>query len=348
VLIALASGVTPSADVVRGIANLVSSSVDGLASEHVSIHDETGREWSERSDSSAAGLSNAQLRVQLEVERTVEQKVATLLQGVVGENNAKVKVSALLNFDRLERQTQSVDPERQAIASEQKSETTPGAEGGSGSTSVSHTYENTRSTETYAGSVGTVRRLSVAVLVNERREPSSGPADTLPRFTARSAGELARIDTLVRAAVGADAVRGDQVTVISLRFDTPRVEIARPAPVPMLDRVRPFVQPMLTALGLLLAFGLIYRTIGVMRVTGADRPAALPGASASGTASLGASTGSHAAVAGGGAAAVANPNAAPRYMFREADTEIRDKVVSTVVDHPEAAARLVKAWLKDS
>jgi flagellar biosynthesis/type III secretory pathway M-ring protein FliF/YscJ len=51
---------------------------------------------------------------------------------------------------------------------------------------------------------------------------------------------------------------------------------------------------------------------------------------------------------GGGAAAVSNPNASPRYMFREADTEIRDKVVSTVVDHPEAAARLVKAWLKDS
>ncbi|MBI2406726.1 MAG: flagellar M-ring protein FliF [Gemmatimonadetes bacterium] len=352
VLIAVQSGASPSPDVVRGIANLVSSSVDGLGADRVSIHDETGREWSERADSSSAGLSSAQLRAQLEVERTLEQKVTSLLQGVVGAGNSRVTVSAPLNFDRLERTTQSVDPDRQAIATEQKSESTPGEEGGASSSSVSHTYENTRSTETYAGSVGTVRRLSVAVLVNERREPATGASDTVPRFTSRSAAEMARIDTLVRATVGADAARGDQVTVVSLRFDSPRIAVATPAPVPALERVRPFIQPVLTALGLLLAFALMYRTLGVVRASASSGPRTLPAASASSAAAIEAPAAA-AAVAGGAsaaslAAAAAPKSNAPRFAFREADTEIRDKVVSTVVEHPEAAARLVKAWLKES
>jgi flagellar biosynthesis/type III secretory pathway M-ring protein FliF/YscJ len=34
-------------------------------------------------------------------------------------------------------------------------------------------------------------------------------------------------------------------------------------------------------------------------------------------------------------------------VFPEANTEIRDKVVSTVSHNPDSAARLVKSWIKD-
>ena len=39
--------------------------------------------------------------------------------------------------------------------------------------------------------------------------------------------------------------------------------------------------------------------------------------------------------------------AAPKFVFPEANTEIRDKVVSTVAQNPDSAARLVKSWIKD-
>lgn len=349
VLIALQSGASPAAEVVRGIANLVSSSVDGLSADHVSIHDETGREWSERADSgSAAGMTSVQLRTQTEVERSLEQKVAGLLAGVVGEGNSRVKVSAVLNFDRLARTTQSVDPDRQSLASEQKSESTPGADGGVASSATARTYENTRSTETFSGSVGRLQRLSVAVLVNEQRQAPAGPDDTIPRFVPRSTAELARIDTLVRTAVGADGTRGDQVSVVSLRFDLPRVATARPAPVSTMDRVRPFIQPFITVLGLLLAFALMYRTLGMIRPAPAKARAAvaLAGNGAAPSDGAAAPPASIAARTPAAFPVTDNSASAPRFSFREADTEMRDKVVATVAEHPEAATRLVKAWLK--
>jgi hypothetical protein len=39
--------------------------------------------------------------------------------------------------------------------------------------------------------------------------------------------------------------------------------------------------------------------------------------------------------------------ATPKFVFPEANTEIRDKVVSTVSHNPDSAARLVKSWIKD-
>jgi flagellar M-ring protein FliF len=80
VVLALKQGGEPSPDVVQGIAHLVSASVDGLNSENVSIHDETGRQWSEPNDgSSAAGLSGHELRVQQDVEKYLEHKAEDLI-----------------------------------------------------------------------------------------------------------------------------------------------------------------------------------------------------------------------------------------------------------------------------
>jgi hypothetical protein len=59
-----------------------------------------------------------------------------------------------------------------------------------------------------------VRKLTVAVLVNDRA--SGGPT---PTTAPRTPAELARIDTLVRAAVGIDSARGDQLAVVNVAFD---------------------------------------------------------------------------------------------------------------------------------
>jgi flagellar M-ring protein FliF len=347
VLLALKQGGEPSADVVQGIAHLVSASVDGLAPENVSIHDETGRQWSEPNDrSSPAGLSGHELRVQQDVEKYLEHKAEDLISELVGPNNARVRVSASINFDKVERTTQAIDPEKQALASEQKTEITPGQQGGAAQTNVANSYENTKSTEVFSGAIGNVKRVTVAVLVNDKRLPASGPKDSVARFQTRTPEELARIEMLVRSALGVDSTRGDAVSVVSLPFDQPKVVVA-PLPVPdFASKVEQFQRPAVTAVALLMAFALALITMRSLKSRGTSS-LALPGAIAVSSANM---LPAGAPAASSSMSVVPAPRAipaAPKFVFPEANTEIRDKVVSTVSQNPDSAARLVKSWIKD-
>ena len=63
------------------------------------------------------------------------------------------------------RTTNSVDPEKQAVVSETKSEIVPGAgQQGAAQTNTANTYENTKSVETFTATVGNIKKLSVAVI----------------------------------------------------------------------------------------------------------------------------------------------------------------------------------------
>ena len=181
---------TPPREVVEGIQHLIASSIDGLESERVTIVDDSGRLLSSPDDpTSAAGLSGRQMGVQREVEGYLETRAEDLVGQIVGRGNTRVQVAAMVNFDRVERTTQTMDPEKQATAQEQKAEIVPGAQGGAGSSNMATTYENSKSVETFSNAIGSLRRLSVAVLVNER---NTGTAEK-PTFTPRTPEELTRI-----------------------------------------------------------------------------------------------------------------------------------------------------------
>lgn len=347
VVLALKQGGEPSQDVVEGIAHLVSASVDGLAPENVSIHDDAGRQWSEPNDgNSVAGLSDHELRVQEDVEKYLEHKAEDLISQLVGPNNARVRVAASINFDKVERTTQAVDPDKQALASEQKSEIIPGQQGGAASTNIANSYDNTKSTEVFSGAIGNVKRVTVAVLVNDKRLPPSGATDTIPRYQPRTPEELARIEMLVRSALGVDSTRGDAVSVVSLPFDTPKVNVQ---PVPVADfatKVEEYQRPAVTGVAILLAFALALFTMRSLKSRGASG-LALPGALAVSSANM---LPAGPPVPAPTMTVVPAPRAipaTPKFVFPEANTEIRDKVVSTVSHNPDSAARLVKSWIKD-
>src|SRR5919202_142809 len=208
VVLRLRTGQTPEPDVVRGIAHLVASSVDGIESGHVTVVDDAGRLLSDAEDASTpAGLTSSQLRAQREVERYLEAKAEDLVSRVVGRGNVRVQVAAAMNFDRVERTVQTVDPDRQAAASEQKSPR-----------NTATSYENSRSLETFSGAVGGVRRLTVAVVVNERRAMTADSAASGALMNRGPAVDLARVEALVRNAVGLDSARGDLISVVSVPF----------------------------------------------------------------------------------------------------------------------------------
>ena len=225
VTLAMLNGQQPRSETVQGIASLVASSIGGLDPEHVTVVDERGQSLTTK-DGSLTELTSRQLTVQREVESYMEQKADKLLSSLVGDGNARVQVAATINFDKVERTVQAVDPDRQALVTEQKAEVTPTApQQGAGYTTTSSSFENTHSVESFSGAIGNVTKLTVAVLIADKvTMPAADSTATVPPepiITARTPEEITRVEMLVKNALGVDSTRGDMISVMSAPFDVP-------------------------------------------------------------------------------------------------------------------------------
>jgi flagellar M-ring protein FliF len=322
--------------VVQGIQYLVSSSVGGMQSASVMVLDDAGRLLSAPNDGASA-LTNRQLEMRREVERHLEEKAGELVAQVVGAGNARVQVSAEVNFDRVERTTESMDPDGQVAATEQLSEIIPGAEGGAGSRTSATTYDNSRRMETLSSAGGNVSRVTVAVLVNNRQVGTGEDA----RLEPRSREELDGIQTLVERAVGFNAQRGDAVSVVSLAFTGAAPFTENPA-MDVVGIAHDFMRPILTLIALLLAFVVALKVIRTLRPEPAVQPATLALAGAEGAAALPALESGESIPSQ--AAQEALPEEKPRSML----PSTREKVETLIAEQPDVAARLIRTWLQES
>jgi flagellar M-ring protein FliF len=336
VVLKLRSGAAASPDMVQGIGHLVSSSIDGIESGNVAVLDDGGRLLSAPAEAgSLAALTSRQLSMQREVEQYLESKAEQLLGQFMGVGNARVQVAADLNFDRIERTTESLDPDGQVMSAEQRSEIVPGAEGGAASTTSTTEYQNSRVLETFSGAPGELDRLSVAVLVNDRLVPAADGGEE-PLVVARTAEELARIETLVRSAVGVNDQRGDLISVVSVPFDGVAVVAVEGQSGPgVMDVVQTVQRPALTIIGLLLAFIVAMRVLKMLK--DASPPKQVE------------------ALTDGGMIEdlprVEAPAPEPIVVKRTIpiiNTVMRDRVVASVEEHPNLAARLVRAWMREA
>lgn len=362
VVLALTSGTTPTPDVVQGIQHLVASSVGVVTAERVVVLDDVGRMLSLPDDAAGiAGTSSRQQGVQKEVEHSLREKAQAIMDRAVGPGNATVTVTAAISFDKVQRTSSVVDPDRQAISTEQKAEIVPGAEGGAGSTNVATAFENTKTVETFEGAIGSVRRLDVAVLVNHKLVPlvdSTAAAGTAAAGTAaagtaaaeradstaardsvlvpapRSAEELASLERLVRTAVGADSARGDQVSVVNMPF-APTARVEGEPPPTLLATLERYQRPATNVLGLLLA-----TVIGLMTLRALKPPVPVVVPPSAPTLLSAA-----ASPAGGGAILVSK--SAPTFQVEVGDTVLRDQTVQLIEKNPDDAARLFRVWLRE-
>jgi flagellar M-ring protein FliF len=373
VTLTMNNGQRPEETTVRGIASLVAGSVGGLEQDHVTIVDERGQSLTMEGEGSIAGLSSQQLAVQREVETHMEKKADDILSSLVGVGNSRVQVAASINFDKIERTTQAVDPDKQAMSSEQRAEVTPGTpQQGAGYNTTSTTYENTRSVENFSGAIGNLRRITVAVLVADKvtfppvlantkaadSTASTAAVTPAPIITPRTPEEIARIETLVRTALGIDSTRGDVISVVSAPFDMPAPAVAADtAPTPdMLTKIQSNPKPVIamTALVALLVIAVV--------LVSALKPKTVPPtaqtkalAAAPGYAELPASTSMQDALQ------AARDNARMQAELDElasADqqrtialppvptTPEREQAMATVDQRPDAALRVVRSWLK--
>jgi flagellar M-ring protein FliF len=213
VIVDLEPGARLRPDQVRGIYALVSASVEGLRPSGVTVVDTSGRELGGGGGSEEFAATSEQLRIQQEVETHLREKARGLLEQVVGQGKATVQVTAALDFERVERSIETYDPEKTVIRSEQRI-TGAGSAGDSQETTLTN-YEIDKTVQRILGSVGTIQRLSVAVLVDGVETPTAGGA---PAYAERPAEELATLAAIVQDAVGYDETRGDTFEIASLRF----------------------------------------------------------------------------------------------------------------------------------
>lgn len=118
------------------------------------------------------------------------------------------------------------------------------AAGGEAGTSPSNTrqqatrnFELDRTISHTRQQVGTVKRLSVAVVVDNKLAPAAaGKAGAAPKRIALTPQELDRLNVLVKDAVGFDAARGDRVSVINQPFIDAQLIMGEEEAVPIWER----------------------------------------------------------------------------------------------------------------
>lgn len=266
---------------IQGIVHLVAGSVEGLEADMVTVVDANGRILTASHDEENAGLASPGiLDYQQTLERRLENRAQTLLDRALGMENSVVRVSASLDFLQQEQTEEIYDPDASVVRSEQSVQEksgmssaggVPGAQsnlqqGGvnafapvpTSRSEESVNYEISKVVSHKVFPVGTVKQLSVAVLVADRVTPS---ADGDVTYAPRSEKELVAIENMVRNALGLEKSRGDRIEVTSMPFEETFVNEPPPAPTAPdnLYTYLPFIKYGLVTLGLFFAYLLLFR-----------------------------------------------------------------------------------------
>lgn len=235
---------------IRGIANLVASSIPEMDIENVSIVDQKGNLLSVAVEDERLIIAAQHLDYTRKVEEDIALRVRRLLSPLLGNANFNTEVSADLDFTEVEQAEETFNPDLPAVRSEQLVEEQrvgagnaggiPGAltnqppvagqapqvAGGGGGAQAGAPSSNSRSqsvknyeldrTVSYTKhEKGRLRRLSVAVVIDDKKKLG---ADGVIETTPWTQNELDRLGILVRDAVGFSAVRGDSINVLNEPF----------------------------------------------------------------------------------------------------------------------------------
>lgn len=229
---------------IGGIIHLVSSSVEGMQPQNVTVIDNMGNLLSKPSDIDVIADSK-HLEYQKSVDKEYESKLQSMLEGIIGRGKAIVRVATKIDFTQVEKTEEKFDPDTIAVRSEQRTQekstgaTTGGIPGvlsnqpgmqppqaaGSPSSSQKQSesinYEVSRSVSKIIQPKGEVKSISVAVLVDGTYKKEKGKKIYVPR----SEDEIKKYKEIVMAAIGYNKERGDQVIVENVPFESAIEEI---------------------------------------------------------------------------------------------------------------------------
>ena len=261
VVLAPYPGRAVSASQVQAIVHLVSSSVPYLTPDHVTVVDNVGKLMTESATEQKLGMTSAQEQHKQQLEEVLRNRIMQILTPMVGEANVRSQVNLSLDFTQTESTTEDFDNRekgprtRSEVLAEDRAAVRP-AEGIPGSLantppatptttnntqvdpskgqSESNSTLSSRSTRNFEldrtvryvrNASGGIKKVSVAVIVNER--PAPPPAEgtaadpNAPKSLPYTPQELEQMQQVVRGVVGFDEARGDIVSVVPARFEAP-------------------------------------------------------------------------------------------------------------------------------
>jgi flagellar M-ring protein FliF len=273
VMLTLQNGRSLSDGQVQAIRFLVASSIPGMNADQVSVIDQRGALLSD----TASGSDMKAFQLQLQVEDRFRRALDTLLGPMLGAGNYTVEVHADVDMSESQATRESFPENDRALTSEQITRSTSGsgtppavgipgalsnqppqattiaaagpqpapvaAAGTESNENAARAYEVGREISVTHSPQGKLRRVSVAVALNQGKK-------------ALTQADLTKIDNLVKGAIGYDATRGDLVAINQRPFV--QVEDSAPA---FYDQgwFMPLVQQVGAILAALLAFLFIGR-----------------------------------------------------------------------------------------
>jgi flagellar M-ring protein FliF len=228
---------------VNAVQHMIAAAVPKLKPSNISIVDERGTLLSRSFENDGAMVAAHQDEAVKNMERRLSQSVISLVESSLGPSKVRAEVRAEMEFDKVVTAAEEFNPDQAVVRSQvtvtennQQNESDPSdvtvanqlpdaaANAGGGqrmSTSENRSeetvnYDISKTTTNRIKEAGSIKRLSVAVLVDGTYTTNAETGERtyvpLPDET------LEKIRSLVNTAVGYSADRGDQIEVVNMPF----------------------------------------------------------------------------------------------------------------------------------
>jgi flagellar M-ring protein FliF len=276
------------------IRTLVSSAVDGLDPENVTLVDADGQSFFGQKDAQTQAAAYEQL---------LTERLMATLEPIAGRENIRASVNVDFDSSDQDDTQETYDPNGAVITSTERSDqgngagqprpagipgTASNAPNGGGATTgatpaaapplfppatsssenshqENNSYVVSKHTRHVVQGPGQVKRLTVAILVNDKLMTAGSGKVAERKFVSLSPEELNRVGELAKAAVGFDPARGDRIAVENITF----ADNAIPPPPTLLKRLAPRADQVSAAMWLLgpiamflLLFFFVFRPVG--------------------------------------------------------------------------------------
>jgi flagellar M-ring protein FliF len=246
VLVHLKPGARLSPQNVQAIDHLVAAAVEGLSPDGVSVLDMNGNLLGRpRGAGSIDGTepSEAGLDYRRKIESDLIAKVNSTLEPLLGAEKFHAGVSVDCDFTGGEQSEEVFDPARSVMLSSQRTEDSSGSGSASGVPGTASTlprptsrpgaganrmarvtenvtYQSTRTVKKTRLPAGAIRKISVAVLVDQELKWEKDKNGVRRVLVPPSAEKLKVIHDMVAGVTGFNAERGDQLVVETEPFET--------------------------------------------------------------------------------------------------------------------------------
>ena len=230
VTLALKPGETLRPEQVAGIQRLVAASVTGISADDVTIVNEHGVALTRAAVDGDAG-SAAATDLKHDIEQALVRKATLMLDKAIGAGRAVVSVDATLDMDQVRVTKEDVTHppaaagdqpagvvvrQRETIKDDSGSNGSQRESAGGGNSQRDTEYQVGRRVEQVVSQPGSIQRLQVVAVVQGGMSPA----------------QQEQIRTVLGAAVGASAERGDQVIVQPVDLVVPATKVRAPVALP--------------------------------------------------------------------------------------------------------------------